>query len=138
MALQKKTALANVPCDGCGEDFECPKPMLGTGLNYCMVCEELLDQGVGKKNLAKEHRLRGDEIKAEFLREDIAGTFTDQSFPRLWKKEKHLFEQLDLENIAWEAYCAGTQAILEHTTKNPNKKETLETLKKLKETVERC
>ena len=134
-----KPAMAKATCNGCKEEFECPKSMLRAKKHYCWVCCELMEDGVLEKDLERQRKLRGPEIEAESLRQSIAGTLTDAVFPRLWKEKKWNFDNTDKENAAWEAHAAGAEAMLELLTlQNPHSKETLQMLAKLKEGLEKA
>lgn len=125
-------------CTGCKQEMDCPESMLKADGHYCWVCCELMEQGVGEKDLEKERKLRGPAIEAESLRQDIAGLITDIGFPSLWEQQKRNLGP-DTENTAWEAHAAGAEAMLELITlQNPHSEETLRMLVKLKEGLEKA
>lgn len=132
-----KPIIETAVCSACKQEFKCPQSMLRKGFHHCWICYELKEQGVQEKDLMEQRKIKGPAIEAELLRNQIAGLFTDKLFPKLWKEEKELFEELDTENIAWEAYCAGTDALLEFITReNQDPQKTLKMLKKIKEKME--
>ncbi|GEM_PF-3375260 len=139
MIITKHPVMGKALCTGCKEEFECPESMLKAGRHYCWVCCEMMEDGIEEKNLEEQRKIRGPAIEAESLRQDIAGLLTDISFPHLWKEEKWNFDITDKENAAWEAYCAGAEAMLELLTlQNPHSEETRAMLEKLKVGLEKA